>query len=109
MFYSSVNRGLFLKSVAVVDLSWDMHRNKEALSMLSVQKVRTDGTYWILPTGHVYGTWQDVLSLSQRYDLVILAVDSPNYKRKELMSSYKADRHTHQLVTPLKITTFTMI
>lgn len=71
-----------------------MHRNREALKMLSVERVLPSGSKMICPTGHIYGTLQDIKHLSQNYHLVILAVDSPCTKRKELLSSYKSDRHT---------------
>lgn len=83
-----------MKNIAIVDLSWEMHREKESLKMLSVKRKLPSGAEVIIPTGHVYGTLQDIKHLSENYSLVVLAVDSPCTKRKELLASYKSDRHT---------------
>lgn len=82
------------KTVAIVDLSWEMHRQREALKMLSVERVLPTGNKITVPTGHVYGTLQDIHALSKQVSAVFLAVDSPCPARKELLAQYKSDRHT---------------
>lgn len=83
-----------MKSIAIVDTSWMMYKNKFSLRMLSVDLQQPSGLTLTIPTGHIYGTIQDIATLSSNYDLVIMAVDSPVPFRKEILSNYKADRHT---------------
>ena len=80
-------------NVAIVDFSWEMHRNRESLKMLSVTRTLPNGSEVRVPTGHVYGTYQDIKNLSSQFGVVILAIDSPCQRRQALLSSYKAGRH----------------
>lgn len=79
------------KTFAVLDLSWEMHKFAEALSMLSV----TLGGKQV-PTGHVHGTLMDIAAMSSSYDKVILAVDSFSNYRKEALPEYKTGRSQGQ-------------
>lgn len=75
-------------NIAVVDLSWIMHRYRyayEDFSCIIDNKRR--------PTGHIYGTYHFVKDLSQRYKKVLLAVDSNPTLRKEVYPQYKSNRH----------------
>ena len=74
--------------IAVVDLSWVMHRYRHAHEELSCM---IDGKR--IPTGHIYGTYHFVKDLSEKYKRVILAVDSNPTIRKEILSTYKSNRH----------------
>lgn len=81
-----------MANIALIDTSWLMHKNFHALSMLSVTKQTPLGTT-VIPTGHVYGTYQDICNLSKHYDAVIMCLDSIRHERKEILSQYKAGRH----------------
>ena len=60
-----------MNKIAVVDLSWVMHRYRYAYEDLSC---KISGKR--IPTGHIYGTYVFVKHLSSKYKRVILAVDS---------------------------------
>ena len=75
-------------TIAVVDLSWVMHRYRHANADLSIIR---DGQK--VPTGHIYGTYKFVKDLSEKYKRVILCVDSKPTIRKEILSTYKSNRH----------------
>lgn len=77
-----------MNKIAVVDLSWVMHRYRHAYENFScmINGKRT-------PTGHVYGTYHFVKDLSENYKKVILAVDSEPTIRKKILSTYKSNRH----------------
>ena len=77
-----------MNKIAVVDLSWVMHRYRHAYENFScmINGKRT-------PTGHVYGTYHFVKDLSENYKKVILAVDSEPTIRKNILPSYKSNRH----------------
>lgn len=77
-----------MNKIAVVDLSWIMHRYRHAHEELSciIDEKR-------VPTGHIYGTYTFIKDLSSKYKRVILAVDSNPTIRKEILSTYKSNRH----------------
>ena len=77
-----------MKHIAIVDLSWLMHRYRHANADLSIYR---NGQR--VPTGHVYGTYKFIKDLSENYKRVILCVDSKPTIRKEILSSYKSNRH----------------
>lgn len=83
-------RGDSLVTFGVADLSWLMHKNARALALAVVRE--EDGRVVEVPTGHVYGTLRDVMSLSSCYDVLVLAVDSIAADRREMLPSYKAGR-----------------
>ena len=76
-----------MNKIAVVDLSWIMHRYRHAHEELSciIEGKR-------VPTGHIYGTYTFIKDLSSKYKRVILAVDSNPTIRKEILSTYKSNR-----------------
>ena len=77
-----------MSKIAVVDLSWVMHRYRYAFNNLSCV---VDGKE--IPTGHVYGAYKFVKDLELKgYNRIILAVDSKPTIRKEILSSYKENR-----------------
>jgi 5'-3' exonuclease len=87
------------KSLALVDLSWDMYRNRFHYRdygypsyVIDDNGNQTSETY-IRPTGHIYGVIQDVFNLTKNYSLVVLAVDSYTKWRKALLPCYKEGRH----------------
>lgn len=75
-------------NIAVVDLSWVMHRYRHAYEEFSCT---INGKR--IPTGHIYGTYHFVKDLTQKYKRVILAVDSNPTIRKEIYPNYKSNRH----------------
>ena len=77
-----------MNKIAVVDLSWVMHRYRHAYENFSciIDNKR-------IPTGHIYGTYNFIKDLSKKYKKVILAVDSEPTLRKNILSSYKSNRH----------------
>ena len=77
-----------MNKIAVVDLSWIMHRYRHAHEELSCI---IDGKR--VPTGHIYGTYTFIKDLSSKYKRVILAVDSNPTIRKEILPTYKSNRH----------------
>ena len=77
-----------MNKIAVVDLSWVMHRYRHAYEQLSCM---INGER--IPTGHIYGTYHFVKDLSENYKKVILAVDSNPTLRKEILPTYKSNRH----------------
>ena len=77
-----------MSRIAVVDLSWVMHRYRYAFNNLSCV---VDGKE--IPTGHVYGAYKFVKDLENKgYNRIILAVDSKPTIRKDILSSYKENR-----------------
>ena len=76
-----------MNKIAVVDLSWVMHRYRYAYEDLSC---KISGKR--IPTGHIYGTYVFVKNLSSKYKRVILAVDSNPTLRKKILPSYKSNR-----------------
>lgn len=76
-----------MNKIAVVDLSWIMHRYRYAYNNFSC--VINDKR---IPTGHIYGTYIFVKNLSTKYKKVILAVDSNPTIRKEILNTYKENR-----------------
>lgn len=76
-----------INKIAVLDLSWCMHRYRHANEDLSAI---VDGVK--IPTGHIYGTYKFVKWLSDNYKRVLLAVDSKPTIRKEILSTYKSNR-----------------
>lgn len=76
-----------MNKIAVVDLSWIMHRYRYAYEDFSciINGKR-------IPTGHIYGAYIFVRNLSCKYKKVILAVDSNPTLRKEILPSYKSNR-----------------
>mgnify|MGYP003312922416 CR=1 FL=1 len=77
-----------MNKIAVVDLSWIMHRYRHAHEELSCI---IDGKR--VPTGHIYGTYTFIKDLSSKYKRVVLAVDSNPTIRKEILSTYKSNRY----------------
>ena len=77
-----------MNKIAVVDLSWVMHKYRHSYEELYCVR---DGKR--IPTGHVYGTYNFIKDLSVKYKKVILAVDSNPTIRKEILSTYKSNRH----------------
>lgn len=77
-----------MNKIAVVDLSWVMHRYRHAYEDLAciINGER-------IPTGHIYGTYHFIKDLSENYKRVILAVDSNPIFRKEILPTYKSNRH----------------
>ena len=73
--------------IAVIDLSWVMHRYRHAYDSLSCT---LNGK--TIPTGHIYGTYTFVKGISQQYKKVILAIDSNSTYRKEILPTYKSNR-----------------
>lgn len=82
-----------MKTVAVLDTSWNMYCNRHALSELSYRLTLPDGRVAEYPVGHVYGVLNDVYALSKAYNVVIMCVDSIRTERRQLLSTYKAGRH----------------
>lgn len=82
-----------VKNIVVVDLSWKLHSYRHSLSMLSIER-DVGGRKFRVPTGHVYGVIDLVVSLSKTYDHVILAVDSHRKKFKQVCPTYKSGRRT---------------
>ena len=77
-----------MAKIAVVDLSWVMHRYRHAFDNLSCI---IDGKE--IPTGHVYGAYKFVKDLVNKgYKRIILAVDSNPTIRKEILPTYKNNR-----------------
>lgn len=77
-----------MNKIAVVDLSWVMHRYRHAYEDFSCIIAGER-----IPTGHIYGTYHFIKDLSENYKKVILAVDSNPTIRKELLPTYKSNRH----------------
>lgn len=77
-----------MNKIAVVDLSWIMHRYRHAHEELSCIIAGKR-----IPTGHIYGTYTFIKDLSSKYKRVILAVDSNPTIRKEIFPTYKSNRH----------------
>ena len=75
-----------MRKIAVLDLSWSMHRYRHAYDL----SYFVDGQ--LIPTGHIYGTYNFVKWLSDNYKRVILAVDSYPKIRKDIFSDYKSNR-----------------
>jgi hypothetical protein len=81
------------KSLAVIDLSWELYRNRYALDGLGIDRTDPDtGEVYRRPTGHIYGTVTDIANIAESYDLVILAVDSFTVWRKKMLPVYKSGR-----------------
>ena len=77
-----------MNKIAVVDLSWIMHRYRYAYDDLSCF---VDGVRY--PTGHIYGAYTFVKNLSLKYKKVLLAVDSNPTIRKNILPTYKSNRN----------------
>lgn len=77
-----------MNKIAVVDLSWIMHRYRHAYEYFSCV---INGEK--RPTGHIYGTYHFVKDLSEKYKRVLLAVDSNPTIRKAILKTYKSNRN----------------
>ena len=80
-----------MNKIAVVDLSWIMHRYEFAYKNFSCE---INGKR--IPTGHIYGSYHFIKDLSENYKKVILAVDSNPTIRKNILSTYKSNRNKEQ-------------
>ena len=75
-------------TIAVVDLSWIMHRYRHAYEYFSCV---INGEK--RPTGHIYGAYHFIKDLSEKYKRVLLAVDSNPTIRKNILPTYKSNRN----------------
>lgn len=79
-----------------VDFSWLMFKNWHSRGNLSISTSSFDeNNYEVfedIPTGHIYGTLQNIAQAAKVFDRVVLALDGGKQYRKDIYPEYKAGR-----------------
>jgi 5'-3' exonuclease len=78
-----------MAEVLLIDMSWCMWLHRFAMSDMGVVDSGGDRR----PVGHVYGTLRVLNELVSCYNMVVFVVDSRDWRRYDVLPSYKSGRH----------------